>query len=299
MEICLILIYIISIVFLIYIIYKKRYMVEGFKVSLSDNKDLTIPSGTFPARRRDEGFKYNDDVRDNVNLSKIEASDPAENFGSEGNNSKIHMYSWKKDMNYERMVSDLFGNYTDPNLEKNEYCSPPSLCKIQSVKNKFTCGCGDNIGQCFDTLSKKITGKIDKKVEEDIVEGFQNYNKHDSLNGVFYTDYGGGEKYIPCGQCQDGFIKNAEGKCEKRCANCKTYLTDQENMLLKIENDKENRFKGCDNCESCGECSECVNNCSCNNMNGSTIDKCSNCMRCKNCNKCKNKKLNAYVNHGD
>lgn len=274
-------------------------MVESFKVSLSDNKDLTVPSKSFPVRWGKDDFKYNDVIRDNVNLSKIKASDPVDNFGSEGNNSRIQMYNDKKDMNYERMISDLFGNYTDPNLEKNEYCSPPSLCKIQSVKNKFTCGCGDNIGKCFDTLSKKVTAKIDKKVNDDLIEGFANYDKHDSLNGVFYTDYGGGEKYIPCGQCQDGFIKNAAGKCEKRCTNCKTYLTEQENMLLKIDNDRENQFKGCDDCDSCGECSDCTNKCSCNNINVPNNDKCRNCLRCKKCNSCNNKKVNSYVNYGD
>jgi hypothetical protein len=198
-------------------------------------------------------------------------------------------------MNYERMVSDLFGNYTDPNKEVNEMCAPPSLCKINAIKNKFTCGCGNNIGKCFDTVSKEMTGGA---ISEDLIEGYANYDKRDSLNGVFYTDYGGGEKYIPCGECQDGFIKNAEGKCEKRCHNCKTYTTDQENMLLKIDNDRVNRFKGCDECSSCGDCSNCNNydnQCACKE-NGRNDNQCSNCKRCNNCNNCSNKRNKAYFN---
>jgi hypothetical protein len=272
-------------------VYNNRHLSEGFQISHSDNKDLTEPGKSFPVRWGKKSQDYNSTVRQNIDLSLISATNPDYNFGGLGNNSKTTMYDEKKDLNYERMVADLFGNYTDPNIEMNESCAPPSLCKIQAVKNKFTCGCGNNVGKCFDTLSRKITGKIDAKENKEVVEGFA--NKYDSLNGVFYTDYGGGEKYIPCGECQDGFIKNVFGQCEKRCTNCKTYTTDQTNMLQKIDNDRENRFRGCGDCSSCGECQDCDNQCKCKNR---MENMCDNCMRCKYCNSCRTRRKNSYFN---
>ena len=299
MEICICLLYIISIVVLIAIVYNNRNLYEGFKISHGDNKDLTEPGKSFPvkwgkgfpARWGEKSNDYNAVNKQNCNLSRISPTNANDNFGGYGNNSTTALYNEKNDLNYERMVADLFGNYTDPNKEKNEMCAPPSLCKIQAVKNKFTCGCGNNVGKCFETLSNKVTGKKDAKENAEVVEGFA--NKHDSLNGIFYTDYGGGEKYIPCGECQDGFIKNVFGKCEKRCTNCKTYTTDHPNMLQKIDNDRENRFKGCSDCSSCGECQDCDNQCKCKNR---MENMCDNCMRCKHCNSCRTRRKNSYFN---
>ena len=296
MDRCMCILYIICIVIIAIIVYNNRNLYEGFKISHSDNKINLKPIKTHVVKR----YKniYNERMRQNTNLSNITDTGPKYNIRGYGNNSSESVYNTKHDMNYERMISDLFGNYTDPNKEVNEMCAPPSLCKINAIKNKFTCGCGNNVGKCFDTLSKKVTGG---DISGDLIEGYANYDKRDSLKGVFYTDYGGGEKYIPCGECQEGFIKNAEGKCEKRCHNCKTYTTDQENMLLKIDNDRVNRFKGCDECSSCGDCSNCNNydnQCACKG-NVRNDNQCPNCMRCTNCNNCSNKRKNSYFNMED
>ena len=272
-------------------IYNNPQFYDDFQISQSNCKDMTEPGKNFPVRWGKKSYEYNSLVMNNINTSQFNATLPVDNFGGYGNNSRTSVYNEHKDINYERMVADLYGNYTDPNIEKNEACAPPSLCKIQSVKNKFTCGCGNNVGKCFDTLSRKVTGKIDAKENKAVVEGFG--NKHDSSNRVFYTDYGGGEKYIPCGECQEGFIKNIFGQCEKRCTNCKTYTTDQANMLQKIDNDMDNRFRGCDDCSSCGKCQDCDNQCNCKNRMGNM---CRNCTRCKYCNSCQSRRKNSYFN---
>jgi len=271
------LIYAVVLVLIFISVYNNK---EDFKVSLSDNKDNSYKPKRY-RKKLDNVSTVNNYSLDN--MSKIRDTGVAVNFGGYGNNSDVMMYDKKGDgKNYLSMVQDLDVNYIDPNMEVNEKCSPPGLCDIQKIKNQFTCGCGSNIGQNFTATCSK----------EPIIESFDNYD-NTGQNGVFFTDYGGGEKYIPCGECQDGFVKNMFGKCEKRCKTCKTYKTTHKNMLLNIVEDRRNRHKGCGDCDCCGECSGCDNQCNCSNK---VQMMCDNCMRCSKCNKCNNKSVNNYLN---
>lgn len=276
--------------------------VENFQqVSLSNNNDMAKYQQIYMT---DNKMDINNDVYSLENISNIKETGVAINSGGIGNNSKSVLYTNKDDgRNYNSMVQDLVVNYIDPNIEKNESCSPPGLCDIQEIKRKYTCGCGNNAGECFDknksmsTVAEAgsdiIEGSEDIIVgSEDIIEGYSNYSKSD-LNGVFFTDYGGGERYIPEGDCGAGFQKNKYGLCEKLCHNCSTYTTDHKDGLMKIKMDKKLNI-GCGECTSCGGCSNCNSSCNCSNDNG-----CKSCGRCSRCNNCENKKLNKYRHFND
>ena len=274
--------------------------VEHFQVSLSDNKDLSTYDKGFVIKTNNTNNSNNTNNTNNTNnvyslknLSEFKETGVATNSGGVGNNSKTVLYINKDDgRNYNSMVQDLTVNYIDPNTEKNESCSPPGLCDIQEIKNKYTCGCGNNIGGCFKNNDKTNSVKNIVVSDNDIVEGYSNYSKTD-LNGVFFTDYGGGEKYIPEGECGSGFQKNEYGLCNKLCHNCATYTTDHKDGLMKIKMDKEKHL-GCDECSSCGGCPSCSSSCNCGSDN-----RCKSCSRCTSCNNCDNKKINRYLNFND
>jgi len=297
MENCICFLYIAVLIILFYFVWNKS--VEHFQISTSDNKDLAV----YPGSHKADHSKLNDKLKNkNLNKNPLYSNDmyslknlsqinPTHNPGNNNSMTLLNTYS-KDEPNFMKMVMDLDVNYTDPNTEVNEKCSPPGLCDVEKIKNKFSCGCVNNFKErkCTDVdFHEKNPVDNVKNTNEDIVEGFEN----NSSSGVFYTDYGGGEKYIPCGECQDGYIKNVFGKCEKKCHNCKTFITDHPDMLQKINDDKDNQFRGCPDCDCCGDCNGCTNGCSCK---GDTRiqNSCDNCMRCKSCNKCGTKKKSNY-----
>ena len=98
-----------------------------------------------------------------------------------------------------------------------------------------------------------------------------------NYENVFFSDYGGGEVYIPEGECPQGYKRNSKNQCEKACANCKTYTTTNPKGLLDVKLDDYQE-------SGCGECVSCT----CNQQGD-------NMCNTGNNRRCDNYKLNEYI----
>lgn len=249
------LLYIITLIFLIYIVVNKDIVKEGFQIRLSDNKDtaeykksVKYPSLNYNINNKKYKLK-NIDLKNRSNIKSLNYTKSVDN-----NDSLFKLYGEKSnDPNYKKMIIDLDVNYIDPNIEINEMCAPPGLCDVDKIKRLYNCGCPDkdDISKCdnkLNTLNKVRSNNTFSDFENNIVEGYDNFGDFNKpSNKVFYTDYGGGEKYIPCGKCGDGFERNSLGECKKKCWNCSTYVTNNKNQLLDVDEDTNNLI-------NCGDC---------------------------------------------
>jgi len=258
MDKCMCILYVATLLLMIYIVYNKDIIKEGFQVKLSDNKDMAKKEKLFKFSPNNYNLLKKNGLVDKESLkgdlnnrSKLR---PLGYSGGYPNNDSLYkLYGEKSDdANYMRMVVDLDVNYVDPNKEKNEMCAPPGLCDVEKIKRLYsdceTCNTCPNDKDVKGARNENELKGGDINIVEsgkDLVEGFDNFGDFSNPGKVFYTDYGGGEKYIPCGECGDGFIRNRDGECQKRVWNGSTYVTDHPEQLLKVNEIEDIEYKGC------------------------------------------------------
>lgn len=292
MDVCVCILYILTLGILIYIVSNKEIITEGFQIKC-DNKDTSKYEKIFERPKLNYNINKSTPPTKTIDLNnRSQLKSLGYTKGLENNDSLISLYNHKsEDPNYMKMIVDLNVNYVDPNKEINEMCSPPGLCDVDKVKRLFNCGCSDDTSDKCNKSNPKASNyyedidrgddKDDDIIEgfenneegfednkdNDVIEGFVNHKGYDNygdfdkpnINNVFNTDIGGGETYIPCGECPVGFERNILGQCQKKCSNCNTYTTDQANQLLRVDADSNN-LTNCGDCNMRGNCSD-VNVC--------------------------------------